>query len=208
VGQISVWRVLCNKHVLALSVVLAGSTAVSSGLQIWQPQIIKSYGLTNMQTGLLNSIPFALASILMILWGRRSDRTGERVWHTSLPLMLTAVSLTSALVFHSLFSIIAILCLAVIGIYAGKGPVWALSSEWLSVSTAAAGLAQMNAISNLAGFGTTYILGFIRDRTGSYPLAVLPLAALSMAGALVILWIARGQVGGNVAVADPIPARR
>jgi len=58
-GQISVWRVLCNKHVLALSVVLAGSTAISSGLQIWQPQIIKSYGLTNMQTGLLNSIPFA-----------------------------------------------------------------------------------------------------------------------------------------------------
>src|SRR5258708_11008769 len=63
VGQRSVWRVLFNKHVLALSVVLAGSTAVSSGLQIWQPQIIKSYGLTNMQTGLLNSIPFALASI-------------------------------------------------------------------------------------------------------------------------------------------------
>ena len=59
VGQISLWRVLWNKHVLILSVTLAGSTAVSSGLQIWQPQIIKSYGLTNMQTGLLNSIPFA-----------------------------------------------------------------------------------------------------------------------------------------------------
>jgi hypothetical protein len=34
-----VWRVIFNKHVLALSVVLAGSTAVSSGLQIWQPQL-------------------------------------------------------------------------------------------------------------------------------------------------------------------------
>jgi len=208
VGQISVWKVLCNKHVLALSVVLAGSTAVSSGLQIWQPQIIKSYGLTNMQTGLLNSIPFALASIIMILWGKRSDQTGERVWHTSLPLMLTAVSLASALVFHSLFSIIVILCLAVIGIYAGKGPVWALSAEWLSLGTAAAGLAQINAISNLAGFGTTYILGFIRDRTGSYPLAVLPLAALSMAGALMILWIARGQSNRGAVTADVIPVRR
>ena len=90
VGQISLWRVLCNKYVLVLSVVLAGSTAVSSGLQIWQPQIIKSYGLTNMQTGLLNSIPFALASVLMVLWGRRSDQTGERVWHTALPLLVTA----------------------------------------------------------------------------------------------------------------------
>ena len=210
VGQISLWRVLFNKYVLVLSIVLAGSTAVSSGLQIWQPQIIKSYGLTNMQTGLLNSIPFALASVIMVLWGRRSDETGERVWHTSLPLMLTAVSLASALVFDSLFSLIVILSLAVIGIYAGKGPVWALSTDWLSASTAAAGLAQINAISNLAGFGTTYLLGYIKQATGSYPLAVLPLAALSGAGAIAILLIARGQGHGTglVAGASPAPVRQ
>jgi MFS transporter, ACS family, tartrate transporter len=199
VGQISLWRVLWNKHVLVLSVTLAGSTAVSSGLQIWQPQIIKSYGLTNMQTGLLNSIPFALASVVMVLWGRRSDQTGERVWHTALPLVVTAVSLASALVFNSLTAIIIILCLAVIGIYAGKGPVWALSAEWLSAGTAAAGLAQMNAISNLAGFGTTYVVGSIKQATGSYPLAILPLACLSAAGALAVLLIARGpSVSGAV----------
>jgi len=84
----SVWQVLWNRHVLILSLVLAGSTAVSSGLQLWQPQIIKSFGLTNMQTGLLNSVPFGLASIVMLWWGRRSDLTGERVWHAALPLML------------------------------------------------------------------------------------------------------------------------
>ena len=184
---------LWNKYVLILSVTLAGSTAVSSGLQIWQPQIIKSYGLTNMQTGLLNSIPFALASVIMVLWGRRSDQTGERVWHTALPLLITAVSLASALVFNSLPAIIIILCLAVIGIYAGKGPVWALSAEWLSAGTAAAGLAQMNAISNLAGFGTTYVVGSIKQATGSYPLAILPLACLSGAGALAVLLIARDR---------------
>src|ERR1700730_9113360 len=198
VGQLSLWQVLCNKHVLVLSVVLAGSTAVSSGLQIWQPQIIKSYGLTNMQTGLLNSIPFALALVIMILWGRRSDQTGERVWHTALPLMLTAISLASALLFDSLFSIIVILCLAVIGIYAGKGPVWALSTEWLSASTAAAGLAQINAISNLAGFGTTFLLGSIKDVTGNYSLAMLPLVVLATVASLAILWIGRGQTGRKV----------
>lgn len=198
-GQLSLWQVLCNKHVLVLSVVLAGSTAVSSGLQIWQPQIIKSYGLTNMQTGLLNSVPFALASVLMVLWGKRSDQTGERLWHTALPLMVTAISLASALVFNSLSSIIVILCLAVVGIYAGKGPVWALSTDWLSVTTAAAGLAQMNAISNLAGFGTTYLVGYIKQATGSYSLAMLPLAGLSALGALAILLLARGRVTGDLA---------
>jgi MFS transporter, ACS family, tartrate transporter len=208
VGQISLWRVLWNKHVLILSVTLAGSTAVSSGLQIWQPQIIKSYGLTNMQTGLLNSVPFALASVIMVLWGKRSDQTGERVWHTALPLVVTAVSLASAMVFNSLPAIIIILCLAVIGIYAGKGPVWALSAEWLSAGTAAAGLAQMNAISNLAGFGTTYVVGYIKQATGSYPLAILPLACLSAAGALAVLLIARGQSVSALGDIKPVPASK
>jgi len=200
VRQMSVWQVLWNRHVLVLSVVLAGSTAVSSGLQLWQPQIIKSYGLTNIQTGLLNSIPFALASVVMIWWGKRSDQTGERIWHASLPLMLTAVSLAFALLFDSLPSIIVILCLAVIGIYAGKGPVWAVSTEWLSAGTAAAGLAQINAISNLAGFGTTYLMGFIKDATGKFTLALVPLVVLSAAAALAILWI--GRVETRNALAD------
>ena len=111
----------------------------------------------------------------------------------ALPLMLTAVSLASALLFNSLFSIIVILCLAVIGIYAGKGPVWAVSTEWLSAGTAAAGLAQINAISNLAGFGTTYVMGFIRDATGSFSLALVPLVALAGVAALAILVTGRGN---------------
>ena len=163
VAHSNLWQVLWNKHVLALSLVLAGSTAVSSGLQLWQPQIIRSYGLTYLQTGFLNSLPFALASLIMVWWGKRSDQTGERIWHAGLPLVLSAFSLAAALLFQSLFAIIVILCLAVIGIYAGKGPVWAVSIECLSASTAAAGIAQINAISNLAGFGTTYLMGFIKD---------------------------------------------
>src|SRR5262245_26268331 len=186
VSHLSLTQILWNRHVLTLSVVLAGSTAVSSGLQLWQPQIIKAYGLTNMETGLLNSIPFALASVIMVWWGRRSDRSGERVWHAALPLALTAVSLASALLFDSLSAIIVILSLAVIGIYAGKGPVWAVSTEWLSASAAAAGLAQINAISNLAGFGTTYVMGFIRDATGSFSFALVTLVILSGVAAIAI----------------------
>ena len=185
----SLWQVLWSRDVLILSLVLAGSTAVSSGLQLWQPQIIQSYGLTNMQTGLLSSLPFALAAVVMILWGRRSDLTGERIWHSALPLILTAASLAGALVFDSLAAIVIILCLAAIGIYAGKGPVWAVSTEWLSASTAPAGLAQINAISNLAGFGTTYAMGAIKDATGRFSLSLVPLVALSAAAAIAILWM-------------------
>jgi MFS transporter, ACS family, tartrate transporter len=198
VAHSTLWQVLWNKHVLALSLVLAGSTAVSSGLQLWQPQIIRSYGLSYLQTGLLNSLPFALASLLMVWWGKRSDQTGERIWHAGLPLIVSAFSLAAALLFQSLFSIIVILCLAVIGIYAGKGPVWAVSIECLSASTAAAGLAQINAISNLAGFGTTYLMGLIKDATGKFSLALLPLVVLSAAAALTIFLLGRGETRSSL----------
>jgi ACS family tartrate transporter-like MFS transporter len=210
VGRLSLWQVLWNRRVLALSVVLAGSTAVSSGLQLWQPQIIRSYGLTNLQTGLLNSIPFGLASVIMVWWGKRSDQRGERIWHAGLPLMLTAFSLAAALLFGSLFAILVILCLAVIGIYAGKGPAWAVSTEWLSASTAAAGLAQINALSNLAGFGTIYLMGFIKDVTGKFSLALLPLVVLAAAAALVMLLIGAPPAwrAAGAQMQAPLPGRR
>ena len=198
VAHSNLWQVLWNKHVLALSVVLAGSTAVSSGLQLWQPQIIRSYGFTYLQTGFLNSLPFALASVIMVWWGKRSDQTGERIWHAGLPLVLSAFSLAAALLFQSLFAIIVILCLAVIGIYAGKGPVWAVSIECLSASTAAAGIAQINAISNLAGFGTTYLMGFIKDETGKFSLALLPLVVLSASAALTVFLLGRSETPSSV----------
>ena len=207
-AQGSLWQVLWNRDVLILSLVLAGSTAVSSGLQLWQPQIIKSYGLTNMQTGLLNSIPFALAAIAMLWWGHRSDRKSERVWHAALPLLLAASSLAAAIVFDSLASIVVILCLAAIGIYAGKGPAWAVSTEWLSASTAPAGLAQINAISNLAWFGTTYAMGAIRDATGRFSLSLVPLVALSAAAGAAILWIGYSDRAHRLRSDHPVtPAR-
>jgi ACS family tartrate transporter-like MFS transporter len=193
VDQMSLWQVLFNKYVLAAALVYAGSSGASACLSIWQPQIIKSFGLTNMQTGFLNSLPFGIASIIMVVWGRQSDRTGERVWHTAVPLALTAATLASTLLTNSLLPTIAILCLAVTGTYAIKGPFWALSTEWLSASTAAAGIAQINAIGNLGGFVGTYLLGVIKDATGSYGLGLLPLVGMTAAGSIAVVVMGRGH---------------
>jgi nitrate/nitrite transporter NarK len=142
-----------------------------------------------MTTGLLNAIPFGVASILMILWGRHSDRTGERVWHASVPLFMIFASLASALLTSSLAPTIVILVVAIVGTYMLKGPFWALSTEWLSASSAAAGIAWINAMGSLAAFGGSYLLGAIKDATGSYPLGLLPLATLSLLGAAVVLML-------------------
>ena len=98
-----------------------------------------------MQTGLLNAIPFGIASVLMILWGRRSDRSGERVWHTALPLALLAISLAVGDPVHVAGADDHDTCAGGDRDLHVKGPFWALSTEWLSAGAAAAGIAQINA---------------------------------------------------------------
>ena len=194
---------MTNKYVLAASLIYAGASGASQCLSLWQPQIIKSFGLSTMQTGLLNMLPFGIASVLMVLWGRRSDRRRERVWHTGVPLALLGGSLLAATLTNSLAPTMVILCLAVTATYIVKGPFWALATEWLTVG-AAAGIAQINAIGNLGGlFGST-LLGVIKDATGSYPLGLMPLALLSLAGCVAVTLIGNrpGRKTGFVAISS------
>jgi ACS family tartrate transporter-like MFS transporter len=194
-GHLSLWQVMTNKYVLAASLIYAGASGASQCLSLWQPQIIKSFGLTNIQTGLLNSIPFGLASVLMILWGRSSDRLHERRWHTAIPLGLLAASLGVAPLTNDLAPTIGILCVAVTATYIVKGPFWALTTEWMSAGVAAAAIAQVNAIGNLGGFFGSYLLGAIKEATGSYALGLLPLGLVSALGCLLTIVLGRNERG-------------
>ena len=187
-GHARLADVLRNRYVLAAALVYAGASGASQVLSLWQPQIIKSFGLSTLQTGLLNSIPFGVASILMLWWGKRSDRKAERVWHTGLPLAAVALSLTLVpFGTHSLMFTVLLLVVAVTSTYIFKGPFWALASDWMPGAAAAAGLAQVNAIGNLAGFAGSSLLGAIKQATGSFALALLPIALISAVGC-VVLW--------------------
>jgi MFS transporter, ACS family, tartrate transporter len=155
--------------------------------------VIKSFGLSNLETGFLNAVPYAISAVLMIFWGRSSDRSGERVWHNALPLGWMGLALLATFFAHSLWVLLPLLTLVLCGTYASKGPFWALSSEWLAAPVAAAGLAQINALGNLSGFVCNFLIGWIKDATGSFSLALMPIAALALAGTISVLLIGRGQ---------------
>jgi MFS family permease len=188
-----VWRVMFNKHVLLMALIYSGAVGASTSLALWMPQITKAYGLTNFQTGLINIIPFAIAAIWMVLWGRNSDRTGERVWHNALPLGWMVLAILGIGISHSLWSTIPLLTLIAAGTYASKGPFWALSSEWLGPAAAAAGLAQINALGNLSGFFFNWAIGAIRQQTGSFELALIPIAAVAAVGTVCVVVLGRNQ---------------
>jgi len=186
----SVWRVITNKYVLIMALVYSGAVGASTAIALWMPQLVKSFGLTNWETGLLNAIPFGIAAIWMILWGRSSDRTGERVWHNALPLAWMVLAMLATFwAIGSLWAMIPLLTLIAAGTYASKGPFWALSSEWLGAASAAAGLAQINALGNLSGFVFNYLIGWIQAETGSFPLALMPIAAVATVSTICVLAI-------------------
>ena len=190
----SVWKTMTNKYVLIMALVYAGAAGASTSLALFMPQLVKSFGLTNFETGCVNSIPFGIAAVWMILWGRSSDKTGERVWHNALPLAWMVVAMVGLFFFiKNLYVVIPLMTLIAAGTYASKGPFWALSSEWLGAGTAAAGLAQINALGNLSGFFFNYMIGWIQAETGSFPLSIMPIAIVAAIGTISVLTVGRHQ---------------
>ena len=194
IGHISLWQLARNKYFLTMALVCSGASATGSVLSVWQPQILKAFGLTNLQTGFVNSIPYGIATVLMVLWGRHSDKTGERRWHTAIALLLAAFGLSYMSLSSSLATTIFAVSCALVGAYAFKGPFWALSSGWLSASTLAAGLAGINAIANLIGGGLMVnVVGLVKDATGSFAIGMLPVAALDATAAAAVIVISRAH---------------
>ena len=192
IGHLTLAQMARNPALWGLAITCAASSAASASLSVWQPQLIKSFGLTNFQTGLVNSIPYGFAAALMMFWGLHSDRTGERRWHTAAPLLVIAggmlcVSFSTG----SLPMTVALLSCVLVGYSSFKGPFWAFTAATLSPATAAAGIAGINAFSNLAGGGMVSLVGLIQGATGSYALALLPIVALALTGALIVLLIGR-----------------
>jgi len=187
----SIWRTLADPRVLSLGLVSAGSLGTGYGLAYWQPQMIKAFGLSNFQTGLVNAVPFGIAAIGMLLWARHSDRVGERIWHTAIPLLAAALGLGACLYLNSLGLVITALCLALTGGFSVKGPFWALVSEWISPANKATAIAAINSLANISGFVAPFLLGFIKDQTGSFALGLLPMIIMALIGAAVILLMGR-----------------
>ncbi|WP_063825968.1 MFS transporter [Paraburkholderia caribensis] len=182
----SMLSLMLDRRILALSLTYSGVLSVGVCLSLWQPQLIKSFGLTNLQTGLVSSVPFGVATVVMVFWGRSSDRSNERVWHTVIALMLSAVAMLATFMIHSLAATVVLLSLMLVGSYSSKGPFWALVTQWLPARDVSAGLSIVSGVGSMATALTTWLFGVVREQTGSFELALLPLVVLAVSGSVAL----------------------
>ena len=185
----SVLQALTNQKVLALGVVGISIAYSIYALAYFLPQVVKSFGVTNMQTGLITAIPFAVGTIGMIWYGRRSDRLMERRSHAAVALLITGLGIAAAAVIDDPYIKMAWLCVAGFGAFAVLPAFWAMPTAFLSGSAAAAGIAFINSIANIAGFVGPMIIGRIKDATGSFSGGFLVVAGISVVAAIVMLCI-------------------
>src|SRR5579871_1070688 len=186
VRQMTLGEALTSPKVIVLSLVYFGFVGALYGMQFWLPQIVKAFGLTNAQTGFVTAIPYLFGTIAMILWARHSDATRERVFHVGAPFFLTALALAASSYISDPTMTMVVLTVAAIGVFCIFGVFWTLPTAWLSGTAAAGAIALINSIGNLAGFGGPYLIGWIKDSTGSTANGLLALAVLPLIGGLLV----------------------
>jgi sugar phosphate permease len=187
VHKIGVMQALADPKVLALSVVYFGAVAVNYGTAFWLPQIVKTFGVSNVQTGFITAIPYVIGTIGMVWYGTRSDRLMERKGHAAAALALAALGIgVSALLDDPTLKMVS-LSVGAFGVFAVLPVFWTLPTAFLSGASAAAGIAAINSLGNLAGFFGPYAMGAIKDATGSFAGGLLFIAGLAVLGMIVVL---------------------
>jgi ACS family tartrate transporter-like MFS transporter len=158
------------------------------GLLYWLPQVIKQFpGVSDMQAGLLSSLPWAAAAVGMVANSRHSDCSGERHWHVGLATIASGSCMALALLPATGLPALLLLSLAGLGFGAGQSPFWTIPSTFLSAGAAAAGIAVINMAGNSAGIVGPVLIGWLRQRTGSFDSPVIFMAALLVVGGATLI---------------------
>ena len=188
-GRSDVLAAFTSGRVWLLSLAYFGITTGMYGVGLWLPSVIHSMSrVSPFVIGLLAAIPYVAAAVAMVLVGFHSDRSGERRWHVALTGFVGALALGLGAYATSLAPEIIALSLALMAVFAMCGPFWAIPSNLLTGTAAAAGIAIINSVGNLGGFFGPDIIGRVRTATGSFAGGLLVVGvSMAMTGCIVLL---------------------
>jgi MFS transporter, ACS family, tartrate transporter len=204
-----VGQILRSRAVLLLAATAFFDYFAAYVMIFWLPTILKRLsGFSDMRVGLLGAIPYIVAFIAMLINGWHSDRSGERRWHSAVPVFIAALALLGLVRLSGSTSFTLFLLTVACGISAFLPAFWAIPTEILSESGAAAAVGTINAVGSAAGFAGPYAFGYLHTRTGSFSYGFALIAVFgAVAGILILLTPAvRQRVPGNLLPPNPAPS--
>ena len=195
VGHLSIGQALANPKVLALAAAYFFVVTGSYGVELYMASIVKDwYGMDVKEVAYLIIIPAIGALISQCLIGWNSDRTHERRWHASLPIIMGAVALVLVPgTKGTLWLTITLFTFAMIGMKAYLPAFWALPSLFLTESAAAVSIGLINSCGNLGGAVGPSVLGVVKQATGEYRYGLWFLSFSVILSALIIVSLGIGN---------------
>ncbi len=184
----TVWQALREQEVLKLCGTYFLWITGFWGFGYWMPSVLKdASGWSNLAVGWMIVIPMSLSLVFMLWISHHSAQTGEKRWHGAAGLFLAAAGMLFGTMTHSPFWSFICMCMAAIGVYAPFGVWWSYPTTFLSGAAAAGAIGLINSCGNVGGFVGPYLIGFLKDATGSFTGGWLYLAfSLTCAGLLIL----------------------
>lgn len=188
-GHGSVKEFVADKRLWLLAGIYFCVVMGQYAITFWLPTLIRNSGISdNWHIGLLTSLPYMCAIVVMLLAGRSGDHFQERRWHLIIPMCAGAIALTLATLLASNLTLSLIfLCIAASGVLTASSLFWMLPTNFLGGVSAAAGIAAVNSFANLAGFCSPYLIGWVTTNTGSNAIGMFLITAVLIFGASLVL---------------------
>ena len=191
-GQRNDWRILREPMIWASALLWFCLLSGAYGIMFWLPQMIRQMsGLTPLQIGFVNALPWLGAMIGTYFNSKHSDKTGERYFHISVPAVLSALAMLSALLLGPGIAGLIMLFLAGLGLGAAQGAFWALPTSALKPATFAVAAVAINIAGSSGGLVIPHLVGYVREQTGGFTGPTLLIAGILLIAAVLVSFIRR-----------------
>ncbi|EJF68272.1 putative 4-hydroxyphenylacetate permease [Pseudomonas sp. Ag1] len=178
---------LKDPRVWILSSITFSFTLGSYGIGIWLPQMLKAHGVEISMIGWVAAIPYFFATIGLLVWAKHVDRTGKGIFNLTVAMLLAGLALLVALQMDTLVAALAGITLALVGTIAGKTIFYTLPGKFLRGQAAAGGIALINSIGAFGGFVGPYLMGFLKDYTGSFTAGLMVMGCIMFVAAAMVM---------------------
>jgi MFS family permease len=211
--HVSVKGAFSSGRVWMLSFIYFGFIYGLYALAFFLPTIITGFqeqagveAFDPIQKGLITAIPYIPAAIALWLWSRDASRRGLKTWHITIPAFAGAVSIPLALFAGSPAATIAVISVTAMAIFAALPNFWTLPTQFLTGVAAAAGVALINTVGNIAGFSAPFITGIVHDWTGGYEVPMFVVGFFMLVSAVLMILLARrGRISGGTGAPNAAP---
>jgi ACS family tartrate transporter-like MFS transporter len=187
----SLWNAFTNIRVLTLCVTLLLLVAGSNGVAFWLPTILKSFHGSNMTVGWLTSAVAVVTALGAWLWPRHADTAGNPAGHIVVSAIVSACGFFLCAATLDTPSVATIgLGIASVGVLSTIPVLWTLPGSFLTGTPLAAAVALINTVAQLAAILVPWFIGWSKDFTGGFGLAMSGLGMAELGASVAILLFA------------------